>query len=171
VAESGRGKVLNPESPSDNPFLHDRQKTFQPRDLWEWLLRLAIILFPLDVGIRRIQLDREEWLKATQNLRRLLFFWRSTVRPTQADESLAALLARREKVRSTQTAPALEPDPELFRPERPATIPLSGFGSAQKPQQESVVAVAPGEGGETTEQVSTTSRLLDAKRRAQNKLK
>ena len=31
----------------------------------------AVILFPLDVAVRRIQLDREEWLRATQSLRRL----------------------------------------------------------------------------------------------------
>ena len=60
IAETTGGKVLELENPSENPFLHDRIKTYQPRDLWEWLVRLAVILFPLDVGVRRIQLDRDE---------------------------------------------------------------------------------------------------------------
>ena len=33
LAEIGEGKILNPDNPADNPFLHDRKKTFQPRDL------------------------------------------------------------------------------------------------------------------------------------------
>ena len=40
MAESGGGKLLDPMIPTVNPFLHDRQKTFQPRDLWEWLLQV-----------------------------------------------------------------------------------------------------------------------------------
>src|SRR5215472_12457136 len=68
IAESGGGKLLDPAQPIINPFLHDRQKTFQPRDLWESLLKLAIILFVFDVGVRRIQIDREEWMRATQTL-------------------------------------------------------------------------------------------------------
>jgi uncharacterized membrane protein len=167
LAESGGGKLLDPANPADNPFLHDRQKTFQPRDLWEWLLRLAIILFPLDVGIRRIQLDRAEWLKATQNLRRWLFFWSGMHRPVEADESLAALLARREKVRSTQTAPAAQPNPDLFRPEKPVTISLSGSsplsGTENRPSATSTETQKPVEG------TSTTSKLLEAKRRAQRR--
>ena len=62
------------------------------------LLRLAIILFCFDVGIRRIQLDREEWLRVTQTLRRWFFFWQPPPRPVEAEESLAALLARRDAV-------------------------------------------------------------------------
>ena len=67
MAETSGGKMLpfQPATPEDNPFLHDRKKTFQPHDLWQWLLQLAICLFPLDVGVRRIQLDRDEWLRAT----------------------------------------------------------------------------------------------------------
>src|SRR5207253_882634 len=81
VAESGGGKILDPAHPIVNPFQHDRRKTFQPRDLWEWLLKLAVVLFTFDVAVRRIQLDREEWQKATRTLRRWLFFWNVAPRP------------------------------------------------------------------------------------------
>ena len=38
LAEIGDGKMLDVDKLNDSPFLHDRQKTFQPRDLWQWLL-------------------------------------------------------------------------------------------------------------------------------------
>jgi hypothetical protein len=74
LAELGGGKLLNPET--ENPFSHDRKETFQPLDLRDWLLKFAILLFPLDVGVRRIQIDRGEWLRATKKLRRWLLPWR-----------------------------------------------------------------------------------------------
>jgi uncharacterized membrane protein len=162
LAEAGGGKVLNPSSPADNPFLHGRKKTFQPRDLWEWLLKFAICLFTVDVGIRRVHIDREEWLKATANLRRMLFFWRGKPRPPEADESLAALLARRDQVRTTQIARPAEPVPDLFRPQKTVTIseptPVATDGSPKaEPEKPETKAQTP----------TTTSRLLEAKRKAQ----
>src|SRR5437867_4605706 len=161
LAEAGGGRVLDQDLPVDNPFLHDRIKTFQPRDLWEWLLKLAVILFPLDVGVRRIQIDRDEWRRATRHLRRMLFFWRGEPRTPEADESLAALLTRRDQVRAKQTGPVIEPRPELFRPETPVVLPKKPEPTA--PQEVETppateAAKAPGE------PASTTSRLLEAKR-------
>jgi len=155
--------------PADNPFLHDRIKTFQPRDLWEWLLKLAIILFPLDVGVRRIQLDRAEWLKATATLRRWLFFWRGVPRAPEADESLAALLARRDQVRARQTAPSAPPSPDLFKPQKPVVIiPERKETAPAQAAAGPVVGVSPP--AKPDEQpASTTSRLLEAKRRAQQR--
>ena len=169
IAESGSGKLLEPGPALVNPFLHDRQKTFQPRDLWEWLLKIAIILFTFDVGVRRIQIDRDEWLRATQTLRRWLFFWHSPPRPAEAEESLAALLARREAVRARQTAPTLEPRPELFKPEGAPSVPSPG-GEPEPLAPERSVEVTRGPAGPEGEPApSTTSRLLEAKRRAQQR--
>ncbi len=168
LAESGGGKLLNPASPTDNPFLHDRRKTYQARDLWEWLLRLAIVLFVVDVGVRRIQLDREEWARGWAVVRRRVFFWEGTPRPVEAEVSLAALLARREQVRTTQAQAGNEPRPDSFRPASPAT--------ASSAQPGPIVA-----GGETISveeepkapasdaPVSMASRLLEAKKRAQKR--
>ena len=170
IADASGGKVLPMQStlPDENPFLHDRKKTFQPRDLWEWLLKLAICLFPLDVGVRRIQLDREEWLKATASIRRWLFFWRGRPRPVEAEESLSALLARRDQVRSTQTAPAVRPAEELFRPARP--VDLAADSSKPKPEQVHTPEQPGEQGGKPAEKpVGTTNRLLEAKRRAQRR--
>jgi hypothetical protein len=164
LAEAGGGRVLAPATPGDNPFLHGRKKTYQPRDLWEWLLKFAIGLFVLDVGIRRVHIDREEWLKATANLRRMIFFWRGKPRQVDADESLAALLARRDQVRTTQISRPTEPAPDLFRPQRPVTLsdPVSVMSEgAPQAEQEAKPEAKP----QATS--TTTSRLLEAKRKAQ----
>jgi len=165
LAETGEGKILNPDNPADNPFLHDRKKTFQPRDLWDWLLKLAVIMFPLDVGVRRIQLDRAEWLKAMRQLRRWVFFWQGVPRTPEAEESLAALLARRGQVRATQTGPASQPNPELFRPREQAPLEKEVEAVSTKAKDQS--AAQPSPAPQEQAPMSTASRLLDAKRRAQ----
>ncbi len=167
LAESGGGRILDPVPTTLNPFLHDRQKTFQPRALWEWLLKFAVLMFTLDVAVRRIQLDRDEVRRAWQAVRRRVF---GEARPAEAEESLAALLARRDRVRSTQTAPSLEPKPELFNPERPATEPLPGQATASVPSAKTSTAPAAAAPAQPAEEsASTTSRLLEAKRRAQRR--
>jgi len=169
LAESGHGKMLDPFQPALNPFLHDRQKTFQPRELWEWLLKAAVILFTLDVAVRRIQIDREEWLKATQTLRRWLLFWNVPPRPAEAEVSLSALLARRDSIRAKQTAPALEPKPELFQPHKQPAIPLPGTEEQTVPAESPVTSAGEAPKPSDEPPPSTTSRLLDAKRRAQKR--
>jgi hypothetical protein len=165
LAESGGGKMLDPSDPTVNPFLHDRKKTFQPRDLWETLLKIAIVLFLVDVGVRRIQLDRDEWRRATQALRRKIF--PGVARPPEVEESLTALLARRGQVRSKQTAPILEPSPDLFRPDKPVSVLAEETTAA--PAAEPEPTMAPPSKPGTEPEATTTSRLLEAKRRAQKR--
>lgn len=170
LAESGGGKLLEPSPTGINPFLHDRLKTFQPMDLWEWMLRCAVVLFTVDVGVRRIQLDRDEITRAWLALRRRLFFWEGQPQPPEAEESLAALLARREQVRSSQTGAVTEPSPELFRPEKAVSEPLPGSETEPLPEPRTKPA-APGPpvSEEKPPPGSTASRLLEAKRRAQKR--
>jgi uncharacterized membrane protein len=171
LAENGDGKILEPEI--ENPFLHDRVKTFQPRDLWEWFLKFAIILFPLDVAVRRIQLDREEWLKGMRVLRRWIFFWKPAPRPVQSDESLAALLNRRDEVRAQKLPGATRQHvdtvstaakPDLFTPKTEVKVEemekVKGTETAETVIEEK----------KSTELENTTSRLLEAKRRARKNL-
>jgi hypothetical protein len=172
LAESGGGKVLDPDNPADNTFLHDRQKTYQARDLWEWLLRLGVLLFPLDVAVRRIQLEREEMQRMWRRVRSWIFFWQGEAREPEAEESLAALLSRRDQVRSSQTAPAnTPPSADLFRPQKPVTLPPDAGSPTEPPQPGMTPPKPPPETGGVAkpEAASTTSRLLDAKRRAQRR--
>ncbi len=162
ISEVGGGRLLDIQNPSMNPFEFSRQKTFQPHDLWEWLLRLAILLFPIDVGIRRIQLDRAEWEKFLSIIRSKLFFWRGKPRPVEAEESLDALLARRAEVRAKTTS--AEPIPDLFKPANTPTIEEPTPGAAPTVAEEKRQAKE-----EKPEGTQTTSRLLEAKRRAQKR--
>lgn len=169
IADAGGGRLLDPTKPDNNPFTFNRIKTHQPLDLWEWLLKLAVILFVLDVGVRRIDVDRDEWLKATATLRKWLVFWKPASRPAQAEESLATLLSRRDAVRSTRTA-AGESRPELFQPTHSAApldlpnAPAAADAAAPPPR------IAPeSTPAEEEKTAATTSRLLEAKRRAQKR--
>lgn len=177
LAEYGGGKILDPRNPADHPFLHDRQRTYQPRDWFEWLLRLAVVLFVADVGVRRIQMDREEWLKATATLRRWLFFWQPKPQTTPAEESLAALLARRGQVRARTTPSAesapLTPPPaapraELFQAKAAPASPPAAQPSP-RPGSQPPPAEAPAQPTASAPPGSVTERLLEAKRRAQRK--
>jgi hypothetical protein len=175
LAEVGGGKLLSmPGSPfageNVNPFLHDRRKTFQPVNLFEGLLKLAILLFPLDVGIRRIQIDREEWQKAVRALRRRLFFWAGEAVPADSEESLAALLARRDSVRARQPGPAGPARTELFQPRtarEEAASPAPDTGDMPAGSKPPVATPPP---ATAVGPPDTASRLLAAKRRAQRKM-
>jgi uncharacterized membrane protein len=166
LAEAGNGLVIDPDNPAHNPFLHDRVKTFQPRDLWTWLVQFAILLFPLDVGIRRIYLDRTEWMKALLVLRQYAFFWRPSPGTTPSEVSLSALLARRDQTRSRHPVSSPDSRPELFQPRhRPTTLaPAETQQSLPDIKMEPAPLTTP-----PSEPLSTTSRLLEAKRRAQKR--
>lgn len=165
LAESGSGKILDRGVPALNPFSHDRRKTFQPRDLWERLIQLAILLFIVDVGLRRIQLDREEWLK----LRSRITFWKRRPSEPPVDASLTALLARRDQVRFTRSS-TTEVKPELFRPQKVVEIlsPQEADASASQAVTGTPPDTTPAAPAEAAPE-TTASRLLEAKRRAQRR--
>lgn len=174
LAQSGGGKLLNPDDPATNPFLHDRMKTFQPHDLWEWLLRLAVILFVLDVGLRRIQIDREQWAQAVAWITQTVLFWRGRPRPVQADESLAALLSRRDQIRSRHARPDVTPDPSLFQPHHPGSMPEDTAETPALPVKTETKPASDEDQRPPDDQPpaapTTTSRLLEAKRRAKKRM-
>jgi uncharacterized membrane protein len=165
LAEAGGGKLLNPEV--DNPFLLGRKRTFQPRDLWEDLLKLFIILFVFDVAVRRVDIDREEWGKWLRKMKLKLGFG-DLEKATAAQESLGSLLATKERVRGQKTAAgsgtpvATRPSAELFKPKQtPAQPAAAGDAAAPEPGAETPA--------EPAKPANATSRLLEAKRRAQRK--
>lgn len=170
IAEAGGGRLLDPGKPDNNPFTHDRIKTARPLDLWEWLVKLAIILFVLDVGVRRIQMDRDEWVRATAKVRKRIFFWKGAPRTPEADESLATLLAKRGEVRSTRTGAGTEARPELFQPQQPARpMESSGADPGGTPTPGERAATKTTKPAAAEPPTGTTSRLLEARRRAQKR--
>ncbi len=165
LAELGGGKLLDP---SENPFLLGRVKTFQPRDLWETLLKWMVILFILDVGVRRVDIDREEWVRWVQRLKLRLGFGDSQ-KALETQESLGSLLARKDQVRTSQTAAGsteIKPSAELFRPQQTPTT-LTGNSSSVSAERPSPTDA--GTSDAAAKSGSTSSRLLEAKRKAQRK--
>ncbi len=180
LAEAGDGRLLEPPAavsgqapapipPAQNPFLHQRRRTFQPVDWWETLLQVAILLFVLDVGFRRIQLERDELTKALAWAKRTVLFWKGIPRPAESDQSLASLLARRDEVRSKTTT--AEPRAELFQPvQAPAATSVPGNAStpttkAMTPHETASDASSP----KPAAPEGMASRLLEAKRKARKK--
>ena len=103
-------------------------------------------------------------------MRKWIFFWKGTPRPPEAEESLAALLARRDQVRAGRTAPTADARPELFQPEQagaPATWPAAT--TPETPPATAGARVAEAKAAPPEPSATTTSRLLEAKRRAQRR--
>ncbi|HET91271.1 MAG TPA: VWA domain-containing protein, partial [Chloroflexi bacterium] len=60
LAELGGGRVL--EEPGD-VFAHTLRGSGTTRDLFPYLLGLAVLLLPFDVGVRRLALSRRDWAR------------------------------------------------------------------------------------------------------------
>ena len=112
--------------------------------------------------------EREDALKALATVKGTVLFWRPRPKVTKSDESLSALLQRRDAVRAGTTKPA-EERVELFQPTQPVTMTLPGTEPKPEPAKPaSEPAPATGE-AKPAQDGSTASRLLEAKRRAQKK--
>ena len=174
LAEVSGGQVLEPGK--DNPFLIGRKKTFQPVDLWEKLLGLFVCLFVVDVGVRRVDFDREEWAKWWVALRRRLGFGDAR-RAVETQENVGALLAAKGRVREAKTVQGDDvvvvvptPPADLFRPKQ-TPAPFEGQASTGGVLPD---PGSPNSGGKPPPPTAdagggVTSRLLEAKRRAQRK--
>jgi hypothetical protein len=109
-------------------------------------------------------------------MRRWIFFWQGVPRAPEADDSLAALLNRRDRVRAetpTQTtapiAPLVQPRPDLFTPEKQISEEELPDVEAAGAAPGGVAPPVPEEPKKPEDASTTTSRLLEAKRRAQKR--
>lgn len=171
IAELTGGRVLAPDRPGDGPFRHDRRRTWQPQELRDWLLRAAILLFLLDIAVRRVQPDPADLRRVRDFvLARLPRFGRRPGPAAAGPTVLDALLVRRDETRArqpvaTEARPVMTPPREAGpagpavespAPPNPTPFPREGQGEgipASAPQPAAVEA-------------STATRLLEAKRRA-----
>ncbi|HXI46668.1 MAG TPA: hypothetical protein VNH13_10235, partial [Candidatus Acidoferrales bacterium] len=153
--------------PSD-PWRHDLRSTASFAELWPWLLILAVLLWPLDIALRRVSLGRRELAEARAWVGRT---WRR--RRAAAPRSAAAegLLASRDRVvGATARAALLRGD----QPSQPAVVEPARATSVDREAPEAAPAEAappetalgapaadlPGAPGDTI------ARLREAKRRA-----
>jgi hypothetical protein len=86
----------------------------------------------------------------------------------ESDQSLSALLARRDRVRSSRPTPVVAPSDKLFAPKQTPVVSAddelrksTGLPSEDKTTEETAA--------KPPEETTTTSRLLEAKRRARKR--
>jgi uncharacterized membrane protein/Mg-chelatase subunit ChlD len=174
---------------AEDPWIHDLSSIDRFTDLWPFLLVLALLLWPLDIALRRMSLGRRElasartWLGGVARRRRA-----SGPRTATAE----GLLAASSRARSTEAREAMRPasaDPTKAPIARSATaVPVSGVApatsqGATKPDvatkpdlattaskaSESGPAPTPVSPPISTEPADTMARLRDAKRRARDR--
>ena len=163
------------ETPLD-PWLHDLRTTSRSTDLWPLLLVIALLLWPLDVALRRVSVGRREFAAAGAWVRDLPRRRRVTAERTATGESL---LAARARATSAETRAALLRPPEpasapVSPPSRPATAPPSASPAIAPDRAPGPAPSAPAAPPPVTEPApapaaDTMSRLRDAKRRARDR--
>ncbi|MEM7262276.1 MAG: VWA domain-containing protein [Planctomycetota bacterium] len=156
LAVASGGRVL---APTDDPF--DPEVPYQKSrlPLWEEILRIATILFFLDVFCRRVLLSLEPAKRAVAWLRRR--------RDTQAESTvtLSALLERQQEVRKETSGPSDRKKKriEIARDSGDEPPAVAGGPSVAPTPKASAEEPAPGPS-------SFTDRLLEAKRKAREDL-
>ncbi len=171
IAESTGGKELDIEGDSKEAaqqLFGDRQPKRSSRPIFDWYLMLIAFLLPLDVAVRRVQLDAG-WIKR-------LF----TREKRSSGQTLGTLLQRTGEVRSTLASlrkapgsPAETPRPTNQAPPSWSTTPPASAGSGQSSQNSvpggssSSASLSPGtsQAQAPAEDAGTTSRLLAIKKK------
>ncbi|MBM3497652.1 MAG: VWA domain-containing protein [Armatimonadetes bacterium] len=138
------GGALQPDP--QMAFVKTRPGVRKATDIWPLLAAVALLLFPLDVALRRLMIEREHWAAFAEVLARLAW-WRRLPIPAPAGAPLSRLLERKQETQET------------LREERPeTTVRLPAPGAAPRPASRP----GPATGGRE----ERMRRLLDAKRRA-----
>lgn len=172
AAETG-GIVLAAGPQGGNPFVHHRQPTWAVRPLWPTLLRVALCLFVLDIALRRLHFEREDWQALRQWCAQRLP-WpgaRRVGRVPVTEPTLASLLARKEEVRRRGARPSAAGSGGGA-----AGFATSAGGREPAKEPASRVATAPavppasGAPSGTAEAEAVLERLRQARLRARQKL-
>lgn len=155
IADMTGGKIIQPARPGSSPFFDDRRKTARPHDLWDWLLKAAVVLLVLDIGVRRVDPDPEYLAMLRKYLPGFLAVLLPRRNGPAAEAPIGDLLAARAKTR-VRTAPA----------PMPAQTPPATASAAAPPTIGPDPAVV-----EESSAAESTDRLLEAKRRSGSRWK
>ncbi|HEX8025861.1 MAG TPA: glutamine amidotransferase, partial [Candidatus Limnocylindrales bacterium] len=173
---TGGTEVLLPT----DPWKHDLRSTSTFTELWPWLLVLALLLWPLDVALRRVSIGRRELADGRAWVVRR---WRGRGAAAPRSAATEGLLASRERAGGGTARAALR-RAEPAGPSTPAAGPTSSPGAisvasprATEPARDPAPAPAASEPAIPTADAGTSpsspadaadtlARLRDAKRRA-----
>ncbi len=157
-----------------DPWVHDLTSTNRFTDLWPLLLVLALLLWPLDIALRRMSLGRRE-LAGARSWVGGIGRRRKSAGPRTA--TAEGLLAASGRVRTSGTRAALRSDPapaegapiptpapvSVAAPSDPAPVAPTPTAETPRPRE---TAAAPTSAADTDD---TMARLRDAKRRARDR--
>jgi hypothetical protein len=142
IAKRMGGRILNGKETALFDF--ERVTKESSRSVIDWVLVLLACLIPLDVGLRRVQIDPS-----------VVKGWFSIKKVTESGETMSALLKRKSAVGSQMARPLESP----VRSEDPKTKP--------KPVDPEETAAVPKLGEVDDASLSTTERLLARKRKCE----
>jgi Ca-activated chloride channel homolog len=161
LAEATGGRVLAIDSSDANLFERGVTRT-RPQEIWQWLLVAALLLLPIDVGIRRVHITREQMLAAREWIASKLRRQVAAEGESEAAAALSQLKDARARVRMGNDgteSPARAS--HTAQPAAPATS-QPGVNRAQQRAAETEREQVGSEAGETK---PLASRLLDARRK------
>jgi uncharacterized membrane protein len=143
IAQRTGGRMLRGTETAQEIYPKERPVRRTSRPALDWFLVLLAILIPLDVGVRRVQID---WSVVAG-----WFRWKKTAQP---DATLGALLERKKQIKfaGPEDGTRRPPPPSAPRPVAPPSGPPPPPAPSAKP---------PAKPAED----STTGRLLAAKKR------
>jgi uncharacterized membrane protein len=139
--------LVNPEP--QVAFVKRQPGVRKSADIWPLLAILALLLFPFDVALRRLMIEREHWAAFAEAFGRLAW-WRRIPVVAPAGAPLGRLLHRKH-----ETAETLRED----RPPTAVRLPEPPSRPSPKPTAPPLAPAAPDD---------RMKRLLEAKRRARN---
>jgi hypothetical protein len=154
------------EAPTE-PWTHDLATISSFTQLWPWLLLLALLLWPLDVALRRVSLGRRELADA----RRAVRTWRRGRVAARTMPVEGMLAARDRAAGAASRAALLRPDDGQAAPAAgPAAVKASPAQLAPKPTLPAPTKPGPATPAPTAPappvEGDTLARLREAKKRA-----
>lgn len=167
LAEATGGRV---DPPTETWFEHSGQIVRTARDIWYPLALIALLLVPVDVALRRLRLDPEQWAFIGRAVARYAPFI-GFRRHAMSTENVAALKRRKRSVEERLDGSAtLRQTPEPDQAPSSATSTFIRGDVAERlnveptvrPQDEKRPDARPNE----SKRATSTSRLLAAKRKA-----
>lgn len=184
ISDITGGRVLSPDDEESKKliFAHNLPDTVSRRPIWETLLKLAIVMFLLDIAVRRIAIDPLKWVASASSYVASLA---RVGRGRKSEQTLKDLRGVRERIREQRTASGGEAERKPMRAagpsaEGPALDAGAKFdaGAGAKPSKGLADAMggagakaplpplkpAETKPGEEAPQESMTARLLKKKR-------
>jgi uncharacterized membrane protein len=144
-----------------DPWRHDLRSTSSFTELWPWLLILALLLWPLDIALRRVSLGRRELVDARAWVGRT---WRGRRAAAPRTAAAEGMLAARERAGGGAARAALlkevadgETPSAAEAHDTPPATPAAASSESSIPHPTTPAAEA---------QADTMARLREAKRRA-----